>query len=270
MSEHLDCTDPGRGDLLTAYEWGLLEGAERRSFEDHLAACSRCLEELYAFAPAGLAMRERTADLAAAAEAGLRSSHAGGPQRWRRALGRLLQPRILIPAVVTAAALVLMIVPTLRRDAPLSELAVLDPLPYERIEVRGARTEGARLFQQGMQAYLQRDYAGAARTLAEAAAALDRDPPAAGRPGDTVRRQAGLYLGVSLLLDGRAQAALEPLAAAATDPLPPVAERGRWYLAQAYLVCGQEVQARQALALLQDSPVYGTAATRQLQALQER
>lgn len=281
MSDVPACPEPRRGDLLAAYELGLLEVRDRLAFEQHLEKCPQCLEEMYAHAPAAVLLRDRPGVYAAAADAALRATRGARGDRvgsadkahgLRAVLARLLgaawlRPRILAPATVLAVLLVLVVAPTLRRGSSLGDLAVVEPLPYARIELRGGADQGARLFQQGMDHYLQERYGQAADALAAAAEQLqgrspDADPLPAG-----LHDQTRLYLGVSRLLDGQAAAAIEPLAAAAGSPLPPLAVRGRWYLAQAYLLCGKGDDARTTLAQLAANPVYGPQARRQLEAL---
>ena len=79
--------------------------------------------------------------------------------------------------------------------------------------------------------------------------------------------QARLYLGSSLLLDGRADAAEPVLEVAVSSPLPPVRERAAWQLVQARLVLGDADGARSTLEGLTSSPVFGTRAAELLQEL---
>jgi hypothetical protein len=70
---------------------------------------------------------------------------------------------------------------------------------------------------------------------------------------------------VSLILDDRPAAAVPHLEHAASSSVRPVADRARWYLAQAHLLLDAPVAARRHLELLAGtSPAYGERATRQL------
>jgi hypothetical protein len=51
------CTDPARGQLLAAYEWGLLTPGEDHGFEEHLVSCEACATELLATSRTTAALR---------------------------------------------------------------------------------------------------------------------------------------------------------------------------------------------------------------------
>lgn len=275
MSEIPACTEPRRGDLLAAYEMGLLQDHERLAFEQHLDACPQCLEELYALAPAAALLREDPARFAAAAEKALRTARNTEGRRGfaavnRRLLLSLVRPRILAPAAVMAVLVVLVVTPTLQRGSRLADLAVVEPLAYTRVPLRSGADQAVLLFYDGMGHYVAGRYFEAGETLAAATLELDRRSPEAGALPVGLRDQAHLYLGVSLLLEGRPSAAAGPLTVAAASNLPPVADRGRWYLAQAYLLDGQKDGARTNLELLKTSRGYGPQARKQLEALDRR
>jgi Tfp pilus assembly protein PilF len=97
--------------------------------------------------------------------------------------------------------------------------------------------------QSGMAAYDAGNYTAAARSL-EAYVS---------RRGDNAAR---VYLGVSRLLSGQAEAAVAPLADAAQSPEPPVREAALWYLALAYLENDNPRAARQALEMMPDGGIY--------------
>ena len=261
MSESRRSDDTRACDLLAAYEMDLLPDGERRRFEDHLAACEDCLEELYAMAP--LTRQLKTAP-AAYADRIARTLAATRPSPWRRLRaafapgGRL---GYLVPAILTAALAIAVLWPQPQTRSRWAGLADLEPLPWVHIEVRGGETDTARtLYADGMTAYGEGRYAVAAEQLADAAAGL----PA----GSAERQQAVLYQGVALLLDGDAAGAIAPLQTATEASLRPVADRGRWYLVQAYLLTGQVAPARGILDTLRGSPVYGDRAGDLLHALQ--
>ena len=73
MSEH-GCTQPDLGDLLSAYEMGLLEGPDQVRFEAHLENCPACLEDLYAGAVSSEALRAEPGRYAGVLTAASRSN----------------------------------------------------------------------------------------------------------------------------------------------------------------------------------------------------
>ena len=185
---------PGGGrpcDLLAAYEMGLIEPPERLAFEQHLTACPDCLDEIYAMAPASVAMQTDPQRYARACAAGLAAARPGPVARLRAGLVSLMRPRVLAPVALAAASALAVIVPQLQDRSldrsPWQQLAVVEPLPYARIEVRAGADEPVRLFHQGMDLYLQADYGQAAAKLAEAEALQDR------WPADAAALPAGLH-----------------------------------------------------------------------------
>ena len=253
--------DMGRPcNLLGAYEMDLLEPDERLHFESHLETCADCLEELYAMAPATGALK---ADPGAYAAAAARSLSAHEPPPWRRLLN-LLWPGgrlgYLLPTLVTAALAVAVLWPEADTSSRYAGLVDLQPIPWVQIDVRGGGQDQAISdWSQGMDLYRQADYAGAADHLSSATEALPAD--------SRQQRQAQLYLGVSELLTGHTDRAVAPLLGAATSPLPPIADRARWYLAQAYLLQDEAPRARAVLEELTSSPVYGPQAKQLLEDL---
>ena len=244
-------------DLLGAYEMDLLEPDERLFFESHLETCEDCLEELYAMAPAADALKAEPGAYAAAAARAL-SAHEPSP--WRRLMefvrpgGRL---GYLLPTLVTAALAVAVLWPEADTSSRYAQLVDLQPIPWVQIDVRGGDQDQALSdWTRGMDLYRRADYAGAADPLSRAAETL----PA----GSRAQRQAQLYLGVSELLAGHTDRAVDPLLGATESPLSPIADRARWYLAQAYLLQDEAPRARAELETLTSSPVYGTRAAQLL------
>ena len=251
MSER-NTTDLRTCDLLAAYEMGLLDDADRRRFEDHLDGCDDCLDELYSLAPVAAALTADPGSFAAAASTRRTWTH-----RLLGILESLSQPRVLAPVAAAAALALLLLLPAAPRW---TNLATLEPLPYTRVNVRAGDDQGSRLFTAGMARYTRGEYGPAAEILLKAADDLeDADGDGLAMPA-TSPDQARLYAGVSLLLDGRTSAAKAPLQAAAGDPLPPISENARWYLAQACLLTDRPDSAGLLLKALADSPVYGPRA----------
>ncbi len=252
MSER-STTDLRPCELLAAYEMGLLDEVDRRRFEDHLADCTDCLDELYSLAPVCTALT---------AAPGLFATATDGrpePRRLLRYLEIFWQPRVLAPLAAVASLALLLLLPATPRW---SQLASLEPLPYTSVTVRGGDDEGSRLFTAGMARYTRREYGPAADILLQAAAVLDTALGDGLIMPATSPDQARLYAGVSLLLDDRPAAAKAPLQTAAGDPLPPISENARWYLTQACLLTDRPDSADLLLKGLVDSPVYGSRAQR--------
>jgi hypothetical protein len=111
-----------------------------------------------------------------------------------------------------------------------------------------------------MEHYAKGDYREAAEGLARVSTADSVALPA------HVRDQAMLYLGVSRLLDGHARLAIPSLDAASRSTIFPVADRARWYLAQAHLVLGEIDAATPLLQIVaRESPAYAERARIQLE-----
>ncbi|MFH2052805.1 MAG: zf-HC2 domain-containing protein [bacterium] len=266
MSDRTTERDGCACDLLAAYELGLLDPDERRDFENHLAGCPDCQDEIYAHAPVAMALQEDPDRFARAAQPVLAGSRAGLRERLSGWL-TFPWPRILAPAALVAAAVLVLVLPAVRQGSDLTGLAVVDPLPYARIEMRAGAEEPVRLFQEGMDSYIAGDYGLAADRLTSAAEIQEAWPADTGPLPAGLLDQTRIYLGVSLLLADRPGPALDPLTRAAGSPLPPLAERARWYLAQACLLTDRAEAAREALTPLVASPVFGARAQALLEQL---
>lgn len=121
---------------------------------------------------------------------------------------------------------------------PYADLAMLDPLPYEPVTMKGVREAigAATLFDDGMKRYREKDYPAAIPRLTEAVAS------------DSRNGVWQLYLGLSYYLDKQPKPAIEHLRAAGNlAPSQYYRISADWYLAQAYLM---ENDARRAIPLL--------------------
>ena len=267
MSEHKSSTTGNTCDLLAAYEMGLLADNERVEFEAHLAGCSECQEELFAMAPATVAM---TSDPGAFTAAANKASAEGQPGLARRImawLGMSGSGRLLIPVAVAGVLALVMLWPNAEPGGSFGNLARVEPLPYVQLTVRsGGQGEAAQLFHKGMESYRQQRYTETARDLTEAGKLL-ADAPAG--PETVLRDQINLYLGVSYLLADAAGEAVPPLRNARTSTLGPVADKAGWYLAQALLLQEQPDEALEVLADLTNSPVYGDKAAELIRSVED-
>lgn len=276
------CTDPSKGELIAAYEMGLLESRERHAFEGHLEVCEACQDKLFEMAPVAAAMGSRAGAIGerlSFAEEGvpLARSAVAEPRRPHRAfwseiverlqvlVERLATPHVLVPVGATVAiAVVLSVVLQPTTTGGFSDLAQVEPLPYVQMSTRdGAESEAERLFHEGMTEYVGGRYG-------KAALLLSRCVEAAVRDGWEEIDQARLYLGLSLLLSGDAPDAVPHLEEASQSPIRPLAERSRWYLAQAALLQDDPATALGLLEALADgSPGYAQQAEKQLNALRQ-
>jgi len=250
MSKHEKKT--AVADLLAAYEMGLLDDADRRRFEKATLEDPDLLDELFEMAPHAQAIVERPAEVHAAAREALDAARGSAGSRLKAVFARLFSPRVLVPAAV-AAALVLALLNLDQGGGELRALASLDPLPYAEVAVRGDEPDRERLYLEAMIAYADSRFGTAATGLTTA---IDEYEGTWSH-----LQQARLYLGVSLLQLDRPVEAVSRLEAGAESPIPPIADGSRWYLAQAYLMQENEMEAVSLLETLRDgSPVYGTAA----------
>jgi hypothetical protein len=270
MSEERRCREPELGRLIAPYELGLLAEEEQARFEAHLQDCPTCLEELYAHAPAVAGLTgepERWAErlAALAAESGARR-RSGVVVRLQEALRRRTLQRAWLPVGAAAAAVLALLLLLPRGGADrLRELARLEPVAYVQVETRaGGPGRTGEAFADGMAHYTAARYPEAAASLA-AALTLGADDPTWRQ-----REQARFFLGLSLLLAGNAALARPHLEATTRVHLRPLAERGRWYLAQCDLVLGDAAGARANLQALADSGLaYRAEAATQLAELQD-
>jgi hypothetical protein len=268
------CANPELGLRLAVYELGVLPPDEQAAFEEHLRTCDACAEDLYANAPTTAVIHGAPARLAARLDVALRAREETPAARprlarawaalhdWFRPRGWTEAWRPLLPVAV-AAVLVILVIRSPGGPTDLAGLARIEPLPYQRLETRAAGTdEGRRLFAQGMDAYIRAAYPEAAALLSRAIPLLRSE-----RSRDA-SDQAAIHAGVSFLLAGNADSAATCLEIAHGSPLPVLADRARWYLAQAAL---RRADAHTALRLLDSlalgSPGYGARAAEQLRAV---
>ena len=254
------CSDRKAGELLAAYELGILSPEERRHFESHLGGCAVCMEELYESAPAMTA-------LLADPDRSLRALSAAGaaPAERRPFRAALRRRRVWIPAA--AAAMILAAVfffPS--GPGRYGSMARIEPVLYVPLETRGApAAEPSLLFREAMKSYARGDYEGAAPLLAGAIGVAREEG------GWRDLDQARFFHGLTLLLSGNAEEAVEPLRLAARSSTPVIAERSRWYLAQSHLLLEDPERARAHLEWLSEFGVrFSRSAAEQLGELPDR
>lgn len=249
-------------DLLAAYEMDLLSSRERAEFEAFLLQDEETQDELFDNAPFVIALKNDPARFRRIAEAALAEMEPSVWERWFSFLSNLMSPRVLAPVTAIAVLAVLLSVPP-QSVLDLRQLARVEPVPYVQLETRSGHHAADQPFDLAMAHYSAQRYRAAARGL--------RDAIVAAESGEDWGQmdQARLYLGLSLLLAEQPAEAIAPLTAATGSVLLPVAERSRWYLAQARLMMNEPIQAQELLReLATHSPVYGERATQQLNRLE--
>jgi hypothetical protein len=164
----------------------------------------------------------------------------------RQVLQRAAFPLAAAAALTTA----LVLRPPVERDV--GRLARVEPL-------RPAAATGDPRFAAAMSDYAAGRWSEAAAKLGEAIAAEG--------DGWARRDEANLFLGSSLLLDSRPDAAAGALEIAARSADPSVSVRAKWCLAQAHLVDGDVAAARTLLDELSRTPAYARPASEMMLAL---
>ncbi len=208
----MKCSDVEQGEVAERYVRGELAEEQRDPFEMHFFDCPRCFDEVRMLQ----ALRS---------ELGTAPTRAPSALKWRLALG-------------SAAALVLAVLGTLwwsgRQPSDLSELARVEPAPYEEVRLRSATDPSAEAFRVAMRHYLDGDYRMAIRGLE---AAEQENPGAA---------HVRFFLGVSCLLAGENERAIDRLRQVSESDSPFAQEAG-YYLAKALIAKGDSDRAREAL-----------------------
>jgi len=231
----MKCTTPKIGKLSLLYHFDQLSDEERKRFEAHLLECDHCFQETYAFGPVIETMRKDPEPfLAALAKKKPARIPARKPRRefyigLVEAIGRI-PGRIAIPVAAIAMVLLFLL---LRPNAELSDLALIEPVPYHSLQVKsGAEvTDAERLFEEGMAAYVQKDYADAIEKLA---VAVNQDSTNAGFH---------FYLGLCYLLAQNIDPAIAHLQRAVALGGNSVLEKTCWYLGNAWLLKNDRAQA---------------------------
>lgn len=164
---------------IGAYLLGALTDLERQAFEQHLAGCPECRDEVERLRPAAAALPRsveqvepppglKTSLMEVVEREAAERSGAPAPGRRRRSLPRLAFPRPLLAAMALALGLLVGIV--VADEDPRSEVASVDerrlPGASARLQIQGDGENGAILRVHGMprlelrrsyQAWVQRD-----------------------------------------------------------------------------------------------------------------
>lgn len=222
----MTCTHPETGNLLTLYEFDELSESDKLKFEEHLLTCDDCFQNMYSLSPAVARLHEEPKKF-------LSELKKKEPVRvtWKhnivdaaRNLVEMPLPfRVAIPSVlVTAIVLLLFLLPTRQ----LSDLARIEPLPYRPLSIKSGAgvDEAKRIFDEGMNYYVQKEYQEAISKLTEA---LQK------HPGSSTFH---FYLGLCYLLTEQVNPAIQHLQKSLelSDASNP--ELACWYLGNAWLL----------------------------------
>jgi len=230
----MDCERAVRDEIAEGYVLGRLREEDRAAFEAHYFECARCFEEVRLLQAMQRELQR------SGSEHEVRTSHSA----WWKAAGMAavivmtvvagLWIRSDTPRVPSSGTRPSTPPATADAEAPhatepaapaasLEQLARVEAPAYEPRTLRGPSDEAMQRFERGMDRYRTADYAGAARDLR---AAHGLDPEAA---------HIGFFLGISYLMSGQDQAAIDRLRATIALGDSPYREDARFYLAKAFL-----------------------------------
>lgn len=236
----MSCIDPNVGKLITLYEFGELSGEDKRKFETHLLSCDYCFQSLYALSPVVERMRENPERFLAEAKKSkpswikLKEQIIALTSDWIETIGRV--PAFVQIAIPTAVAVGVLLLVFIRPAAQLADLARLEPVPYRSLQTKAGALpkEADRLFEEGMTAYVQKNYTGAIDKLA---LAVRQDSTNAGFH---------FYSGLCYLLSDSVDLAIAHFQRAIALGGGAVLEKAYWYLGNAWLRKGERNAALEA------------------------
>ena len=235
----MDCGRVTREEIIESYLVGRLSDDEREAFEAHYFECARCFGELQALqaiqrelsqagARFGRSSTRPVVRWARAAALAAAVVLAVGAILWMRPSVTPGSPEPSIappppsvahsPAQPPAAS-----EPTSASAVPLEQLVRVEPPRYEPLRLRGVPDEATARFQRGMEQYGKADYGRAADDLREA---VELDPDAT---------HARFFLGMSYLLVGQDNAAINQLQSTIALGDSAYLEEAHFYLAKSFL-----------------------------------
>ena len=220
----MNCQRVEEEEIIERYLNDRLSEAEIEAFEQHYLGCQSCFQELQ-FRHAAAIELKRLPPVSP------RPAIVPWSSRWTWGLAAAA---VLLLTFVSVATLYRRSNPQVIQKTPaqseteqqvIARLAVIDTAPpYVPLTIRGGKRGAATgRFQEGMQRYIQHDYAGAVVPLEEAVR-LDAD-----------LQPASFYLGISDLMLGHPDEAVTQLSRLARMGPNPYTEESHWYLAKAFL-----------------------------------
>jgi tetratricopeptide (TPR) repeat protein len=231
-SPGMDCAKVVREEIAERYLMDGLSDEDRIAFEEHYFECARCFEELAALQAIQAELRRPGAEHEPSARHSL--------LRWAPAAGLAAALVIALGVVVWMREPAITEQPSPNRktetlpkppqpgrvvtpEPSLEQLARVDPAQYEPPTLRDVPDEATARFLRGMEHYRKADYANALEDLRGAA---QSDPDAA---------HIQFFLGVTHLMLGQDDAAIQRLRAAVALGDTPFLEDAHFYLAKALL-----------------------------------
>jgi hypothetical protein len=239
-------------EVVLRYVTGDLGEPELPAFEDHVFACDACLARVEHFQAAQQALTGRVLPAIPMAVRSAGGDHASSGARslpWRMLSGIAATLFLVLggwsvwrgtpepdgsQAPAAAQTALALPAPTTPAAGPSSMalrvavLAMVTPPPYLAITTRSVASDNR--FDEGMQAYVQADWAVASRLLA-----------------DIATPEARFYQGIADLMRGQAPDAIAALEAARASGQQPYARESVFYLGKAALQRGDVTAARIAL-----------------------
>jgi tetratricopeptide (TPR) repeat protein len=234
--EKMSCARVAREEILEGYLLGGLSEEDREAFEEHYFGCARCFNELQTlqsirtelqqgnaevpargrplllrWVPIGLAAAALVAGVALWMRPALSPPSQEGANPLASSQPKPEQPRPQPPE------------PNVQAGSSIEQLASVEPPSYEPGTLRGPLDEATQRFQRGMERYRKGDYA---KTVDELRAAQKLDPDAA---------HISFFLGVSHLMLGHDDTAIDALRATIALGDSPYLEDAHFYLAKAFL-----------------------------------
>jgi len=235
----MSCEEVNRDEVVEQYLLGQLGDEARDAFEQHYFECARCFQLLQSY-------QDLQVELARSKDAIVSTPARRWIRKWawlpaaavvflalrvflseRPGTGIGGSPPVAAPAPAPLAS------SASQGSSPqpaapfLEDLARVEAPRYAQDRLRGAADPATVRFQQAMDRYQQRDYAGAIAPLREASR-VDPEAP-----------HIAFFLGVSNLLAGRPGEAADALRATVALGESPYLEEAHFYLAKAYVRRGR-------------------------------
>lgn len=238
----MKCIDPKMKKRVALYQYGMLPEAQKPEVEAHLLECESCFNKVYQTEPV-LRMLDEQPELFLET---LKPKPALFARQFRRikdnlnrvygwldtffasllSIWQIPLARVLVPVAVTAILALFILYPG---AGEFNDLAILEKYPYQSYKLKGMETLSPeqQLFQEGMDLYQQNKFEPAIEKLVRF---INFEPENA---------FGHFYLGISLLLTDKTDAAIDQLQLASQFSAA-IGNSGllascHWYLGNAYL-----------------------------------